>query len=38
MAEWSALSDRHPGWTLVEIQGLSYRERANWIALVKEGY
>jgi hypothetical protein len=38
MAEWLALSDRHPGWTLTEIKDLSNRERKNWIELVKQGY
>jgi hypothetical protein len=38
MAEWSAISDRHPGWTLTEVQSLSFRERTNWLTLVKEGY
>jgi hypothetical protein len=38
MAEWSALSDRHSGWTLTEIKELSWRERTNWIELMKSGY
>jgi len=38
LAEFMALSDRHPGWTLTEIKELSVRERRNWIEIAKEGY
>lgn len=31
MAEWKLLADEYRGWSLRDIQGMSRRERQNWI-------
>lgn len=36
MEQWAVLADAYPGWGLHEIQGLSSRERINWLSLAKE--
>jgi hypothetical protein len=38
MAEWLALTNNHPGWTLTEIKELNVRERKNWLEIAKQGY
>lgn len=35
MSEWLFLTKKFKGWTLTEIQNLSYRERKNWVDLAK---
>jgi len=35
LAEWVAISDYYSGWTLTEVQGLSSRERFNWLEVAK---
>ncbi len=35
MSEWLFLTKKFKGWTLTEIQNLSFRERKNWVELAK---
>jgi hypothetical protein len=35
MSEWLFLTRKFTGWTLTEIQNLSYRERKNWVEIAK---
>jgi hypothetical protein len=36
MSEWAALAVSFAGWSLDQIQGLSRRERRNWLEIARE--
>jgi hypothetical protein len=36
MRQWALLSTSFTGWSLEEIQNLSFRERRNWLEMAME--